>query len=77
MKNSEVTLPHIKLLRAVWGPDSPRDAVYLRSFIKALRKKIEKDPTHPELILTEPWLGYVFYNPSAPDRENGADGETA
>ena len=77
MKNPEVTLPHIKLLRAVWGPDSPRDAVYLRSYIKALRKKIEKDPAHPEFILTEPWVGYVFHYPNGPDGERGADEEMA
>jgi len=71
MKNQEVTLPHIKLLRAVWGPDSPRGAVYLRSYIKALRKKIESNPSQPEYILTAPWVGYLFHDPT--NSGGGAD----
>jgi two-component system KDP operon response regulator KdpE len=63
MKNQEVTLTHTKLLHAVWGIDSVRDPGYLRSYIKMLRRKIEDDPTKPEYILTEPWVGYRFHNP--------------
>jgi len=35
----------------------PSDAV------SQLRKKIEKDSTHPVYILTEPWMGYRFQSP--------------
>ncbi len=63
MQNPEVTLTHLKLLRAVWGNGTVYGTGYLRSYIKALRKKIETDPAEPEYILTEPWVGYRFHNP--------------
>jgi two-component system KDP operon response regulator KdpE len=68
MKNQNVTLTHLKLLRGVWGSDSGLDSGYLRSYIKALRKKIENDPAKPGYILTVPWVGYRFHNPDgSPD----------
>ena len=38
----------------------------------SLRKKLEADPAHPEYLLTEPWVGYRFQNPSEakPDPED-------
>jgi len=55
-----VPVPHMKLLQAVWGPDYGEEVEYLRVFINQLRKKIEADPSSPEYILTEPWVGYRF-----------------
>jgi two-component system KDP operon response regulator KdpE len=57
---------HSKLLQALWGPEYGRELEYLRSYIKMLRKKIEDDPARPQYILTEPWLGYRFHDPSDP-----------
>lgn len=51
-------VPHRELLQAVWGPDYGDQVDYLRVFIMNLRKKIERDPEHPEFIKTEPWVGY-------------------
>ncbi len=51
---------HRELLQAVWGPDYGSQVDYLRVFVKNLRKKIEKNPDHPEYITTEPWVGYRF-----------------
>jgi two-component system, OmpR family, KDP operon response regulator KdpE len=53
-------VPHRELLQAVWGPDYGDQVDYLRVFIRNLRKKIESDPDHPELVTTEPWVGYRF-----------------
>lgn len=50
-------LTHQKLLQTVWGPDHGEGTENLRVVINQLRKKIEKDPTRPRYILTEPWLG--------------------
>ncbi len=51
-------LTHRALLQSVWGPDYGEQSEYLRVFINQLRKKVETDPAHPELIRTEPWVGY-------------------
>jgi two-component system KDP operon response regulator KdpE len=67
MQNQGVPLTHVKLLRAVWGVEYGNELEYLRSYVKMLRKKIEDDPAKPEYILTEPWVGYRFRNPSDPD----------
>jgi two-component system KDP operon response regulator KdpE len=67
MKNSGAPLTHLKLLRSIWGPEYGNELEYLRSYIRMLRKKIETDPANPEYILTEPWVGYRFRNPSDPD----------
>jgi len=56
-------LTHKTLLRTVWGPDHGEETENLRVVINQLRKKIEKDPTRPRYILTEPWLGYRFQLP--------------
>jgi two-component system KDP operon response regulator KdpE len=54
---------HRRLLQTVWGPDHGEETESLRVVISQLRKKIEKDPTHPAYILTEPWMGYRFQSP--------------
>ncbi len=51
---------HRELLQAVWGPDYGDQVDYLRVFIRNLRKKIEADPDNPQLVTTEPWVGYRF-----------------
>jgi two-component system KDP operon response regulator KdpE len=46
------------LLKEIWGPHATEQTQYLRVYIGQLRKKLEKDPPRPELILTEPGVGY-------------------
>jgi two-component system KDP operon response regulator KdpE len=67
MKNQGAPLTHAKLLRSIWGPEYGGELEYLRSYVRMLRKKIENDPAKPEYILTEPWVGYRFRNPTDPD----------
>jgi two-component system KDP operon response regulator KdpE len=61
---------HKRLLQTVWGPDHGGETESLRVVISQLRKKIEKDPTHPVYILTEPWMGYRFLSPDMPSHKN-------
>jgi len=67
MRNPGVPVTHAKLLRAVWGPEYGTELDYLRSYVRTLRKKIEDDPGRPKYLLTEPWVGYRFCDPSNPD----------
>ncbi len=48
---------HKRLLAAGWGSEGT-DSQYLRVYIGLLRQKIEEDPSDPELVLTEPGVGY-------------------
>lgn len=49
---------HKTLLTSVWGPAHGQDLHYLRVFIGQLRAKIERDPVTPQIVRTEPGVGY-------------------
>jgi two-component system sensor histidine kinase KdpD len=51
-------LSHAYLLRTVWGPAQERQIEYLRVAIRALRQKLEAEPSQPKLIVNEPGAGY-------------------
>ncbi|MFT4098946.1 MAG: response regulator [Rhodoblastus sp.] len=51
-------LTHRQILNEVWGPAHAQDTQYLRVFIGQLRAKIERDPSTPNIIRTEPGVGY-------------------
>ena len=46
------------LLQAVWGPEYASESHYLHVYIGRLRRKVERDPQHPQFIKTEPGVGY-------------------
>lgn len=60
--NSGRVLTHQYLLKEVWGHSYSDQTQYLRVFVAQLRKKIEDDPAHPSLIITESGIGYRFGN---------------
>lgn len=64
IKNHDKVLTHRTLLGAIWGGNYTEQTEYLRVFLGNLRKKIEPNPSKPQYILTEPWVGYRF-NPSS------------
>ncbi|MCH7484054.1 MAG: winged helix-turn-helix transcriptional regulator [Chloroflexi bacterium] len=47
-------------LTEVWGPSYVADRANLKLYIWYLRRKIERDPSHPELIITRRGMGYIF-----------------
>lgn len=51
-------LTHQQLLREVRGTGYQTETHLLRVHVSNLRRKIEDDPSNPQLILTEPGVGY-------------------
>lgn len=49
---------HESLLETVWGSAHRQDLDYLRVAIRSLRRKTERDPSNPRLIVNEPGVGY-------------------
>ncbi|MCP8939120.1 response regulator [Alsobacter sp. SYSU M60028] len=60
MRHAGRVMTHRQILSAVWGPAHVNDTQYLRVFVGQLRQKIEREPSAPALILTEPGVGYRF-----------------
>jgi len=52
------TLTHRQLFHAVWGRSFGDPQQYLRVHVANLRRKIEQDAVRPQVILTEPGVGY-------------------
>ena len=49
---------HRQLLQEVWGANYTEQNHYLRVYMAQLRHKLERDPTRPRLLTTEPGVGY-------------------
>jgi two-component system KDP operon response regulator KdpE len=52
------TLTHQQIFDAVWGREFGSPQQYLRVHITNLRRKIEIDPAAPQVVITEPGVGY-------------------
>jgi len=50
-----------RVLREVWGPGYTTQHHYLRVYMAQLRHKIEREPSRPRWLLTEPGVGYRFH----------------
>jgi two-component system KDP operon response regulator KdpE len=64
-RNAGRVVTHRQILAAVWGPAHAEDTQYLRVFIGQVRAKIERDPTSPTIVKTEPGVGYRAAEPKA------------
>ncbi len=60
VRNRGRLMTHRSLLREVWGQGYEDDTQVLRVHIANLRRKIEAEPGSPELIRTDPGVGYRF-----------------
>lgn len=59
INNRGKVLTHNYIIRNIWGYNKA-DSKSVRVFMANLRRKIEKDTTHPRFILTEVGVGYRF-----------------
>jgi two-component system KDP operon response regulator KdpE len=55
-------LTHRHILKEVWGPAATEQTHYLRVYMAQLRRKIERDPARPHLLVTEPGVGYRLHD---------------
>jgi two-component system KDP operon response regulator KdpE len=53
-------LTHRQLAEQVWGPGWASRREQLRFHITNLRRKIERKPTEPQIVITEPGVGYLL-----------------
>lgn len=57
-RNAGKVLTHSFISQKIWNNPYASNAQILRVHVAQLRKKIEKDPSIPELLVTEPGVGY-------------------
>lgn len=57
------TLTHQQIFDLVWAKSFGNPQQYLRVHLTNLRRKIEREPAAPRLIITEPGVGYRFVIP--------------
>jgi two-component system KDP operon response regulator KdpE len=58
--NPDRVLTHAYLLRMALGPEYEDALDNLRTFVRQLRRKLERNPSRPRWIVTEPGVGYRF-----------------
>ncbi|HEX3829274.1 MAG TPA: response regulator [Sporichthyaceae bacterium] len=60
VRNAGKLVTQRQLLTEVWGPHVGNESHYLRQYLAQLRRKLERDPSRPVHLLTEPGMGYRF-----------------
>ncbi len=63
VSHSGRTLTHQQIFDLVWAKSFGNPQQYLRVHLTNLRRKIEREPAAPRLIITEPGVGYRFVVP--------------
>jgi two-component system KDP operon response regulator KdpE len=57
-RNVDRVLTHRTILKAIWGANAVDQPEHLWVLMAQLRKKIERDPSNPRYLVSEPWVGY-------------------
>jgi two-component system KDP operon response regulator KdpE len=58
--NAGRVLTHTQILEHVWGPSYESETQNLRVFVSQLRRKLDPHSVQPQMITTEPGVGYRF-----------------
>jgi two-component system, OmpR family, KDP operon response regulator KdpE len=58
--NAGRVLTHTQILEHVWGPGYENETQNLRVYVSQLRRKLDPEATQPQMITTEPGVGYRF-----------------
>ncbi len=65
VRNRGKVMTHSELLVEAWGENYTDAIASLSLYVRYLREKIEKDPSHPEYIHTKWGIGYWFSPPQS------------
>ena len=57
-KSAGSVVTHREIIDEVWGPDARAETQSVRVLVGQLRQKLEAEPSSPEIVCTEPGLGY-------------------
>jgi two-component system KDP operon response regulator KdpE len=63
VKHAGKVLTHKQILQEIWGTQDAEKTGYLRVYMAYLRKKLEINPDEPQLLVTEPGVGYRLVVP--------------
>jgi two-component system KDP operon response regulator KdpE len=58
VRSAGQVVTHRQLLLDVWGAEFTEHTHYLRLYMAQLRAKLEENPADPQLLMTEPGVGY-------------------
>jgi two-component system, OmpR family, KDP operon response regulator KdpE len=70
IRHADQVVTHGQLLKEVWGPNHGEQIHYLRVYMLQLRRKLERDPTRPRYLRTEPGIGYRLATEYLPETWN-------
>jgi two-component system KDP operon response regulator KdpE len=63
LQHAGQTVTHRQLFAAVWEREYGNVNQYLRVYVTHLRRKIEREPACPRIIVTDPGIGYRLVRP--------------
>jgi two-component system KDP operon response regulator KdpE len=63
IKHAGKVLTHGQIVREIWAATEAEKTGQLRVYVAYLREKLEANPAQPELLTTEPGVGYRLVAP--------------